>query len=71
MYGFTNTDNMHGLAMPLLERVVMQKRIADDPQLYWDASPIHRVHEDARRSSFYGENDSIVPRHRRRRSVPP
>lgn len=62
VYDFTNTDNMHGLTMPLLERVVMQKRIADDPQLYWDASPIHRVHEDA--PPFFvlhGENDSIVP----------
>jgi acetyl esterase/lipase len=62
VYDLTTLDNMHPLMMPLLERVVMQKRMADHPELYHDASPINRVHRDA--PPFFilhGENDAIVP----------
>jgi len=62
VYDLINVDDMHDLTMPLLERVVMQTKIADNPQLYWDASPINRVHRDA--PPFFvlhGENDAVVP----------
>jgi len=61
-YDLTNVDNMHGLMMPLLEHVVMQRRLADHQQLYEDASPMFRVHRDA--PPFFvlhGENDAVVP----------
>ncbi len=62
VYDLTNLDNMHDLMMPFLERLVMQTRIADDPGLFRDASPIFRAHRDA--PPFFvlhGENDAIVP----------
>ena len=62
MYDLTNADNMHGLMMPLLEHVVMQRRLADDPQLFRDASPMFRAHRQA--PPFFvlhGENDAVVP----------
>lgn len=62
VYDLTTVENMHGLMMPLLEHVVMQQRLADDPQLFRDASPIFRVHRDA--PPFFvlhGQNDAVVP----------
>jgi acetyl esterase/lipase len=62
VYDLTTLENMHPLMMPLLEHVVMQKRVADYPELYRDASPVTRVHRDA--PPFFilhGENDAIVP----------
>lgn len=62
VYDLTNVDNMHGLMLPLLEHVVMQRRLADDPQLYRDASPMFRAHRDA--PPFFvlhGENDAVIP----------
>ncbi|AQT79388.1 carboxylesterase [Mycolicibacterium litorale] len=62
VYDLTNVDNMHGLMMPLLEHVVMQRRLAEDPQLYRDASPMFRAHRDA--PPFFvlhGENDAVIP----------
>jgi acetyl esterase/lipase len=62
VYDLTTADNMHPLMMPLLEHVVMQRRLADDPQLYRDASPIHRIHRNA--PPFFvlhGENDAVIP----------
>ncbi|OYN75512.1 alpha/beta hydrolase [Mycolicibacterium sphagni] len=62
VYDLTNADNMHPLMMPLLEHVVMQRRLADDPKLYRDASPIHRIHRNA--PPFFvlhGENDAVIP----------
>ncbi|MCX2931461.1 alpha/beta hydrolase [Mycobacterium sp. CVI_P3] len=62
VYDLTNADNMHPLMMPLLEHVVMQRRLADDPQLYRDASPMHRIHRGA--PPFFvlhGENDAVIP----------
>jgi acetyl esterase/lipase len=62
VYDLTNVDNMHGLMMPLLEHVVMQRRLAEDPQLFRDASPMFRTHRQA--PPFFvlhGENDAVVP----------
>jgi acetyl esterase/lipase len=62
VYDLTSADNMHPLMMPLLEHVVMQRRRADDPQLYRDASPMHRIHRSA--PPFFvlhGENDAVIP----------
>ncbi|TDO07228.1 acetyl esterase/lipase [Mycobacterium sp. BK086] len=62
VYDLTNTDNMHPLMMPLLERIVMQRSVADDPTLYRDASPLHRIHRNA--PPFFvlhGENDAVIP----------
>ncbi len=62
VYDLTNVDTMHGLMMPLLEHVVMQRRLADDPQLYRDASPTHRAHRDA--PPFFvlhGDSDAVIP----------
>jgi dipeptidyl aminopeptidase/acylaminoacyl peptidase len=53
---------MHPLMMPLLEHVVMQRRLVDDPKAYRDASPIHRIHRNA--PPFFvlhGENDAVIP----------
>ncbi len=51
VYDLTTTDKMHPLMMPLLEHVVVQRRLEDNPQLYRDASPMHRIHRDAPRRS--------------------
>jgi acetyl esterase/lipase len=62
VYDLTNVENMHGLMMPLLEHVVMQRRLAEDPQLFRDASPMFRAHRGA--PPFFvlhGENDAVVP----------
>jgi acetyl esterase/lipase len=62
VYDLTNVENMHGLMMPLLEHVVMQRRLAEDPQLFRDASPMFRTHRGA--PPFFvlhGENDAVVP----------
>jgi acetyl esterase/lipase len=62
VYDLTSSDNMHPLMMPLLEHVVMQRRLADDPKAYRDASPMHRIHRNA--PPFFvlhGENDAVIP----------
>ena len=62
VYDLTSAEANHGLMLPLLEHVVMQRRLADDPQLFADASPMFRVHRDA--PPFFvlhGENDAVVP----------
>lgn len=62
VYDLTNADNMHDLMPPLLEHVVMKTGLADDPQLYEDASPVFRVHRDA--PPFFvlhGQNDAVIP----------
>ncbi|WP_445166115.1 alpha/beta hydrolase fold domain-containing protein [Mycolicibacterium sp. Dal123E01] len=62
VYDLTTDENMHPLMMPLLEHVVMQRRLADDPEMYRDASPMHRVDRSA--PPFFvlhGENDAVIP----------
>lgn len=62
MYDLTDVSGMHKLAMPLLEQLVMQRRLAEDRPLFEEASPTHRVHRDA--PPFFilhGENDTVVP----------
>lgn len=62
VYDLTNVKNMHGLMMPYLEHWVMQRRIAEHPALYRDASPIFRAHHQA--PPFFvlhGQSDSVVP----------
>ena len=54
---------MHKLTMPLLETMVMQRRLAENRELYEAASPTLRAHRDA--PPFFilhGENDAVVPR---------
>lgn len=38
---------MHHLTLPLLEKLVMRARMADNRELFEDASPLFRVHRDA------------------------
>jgi acetyl esterase/lipase len=48
--------------LTLLERRVFKRRIADDPSVFEDASPLHRVNVDA--PPFFvvhGTNDTLVP----------
>ena len=63
VYDLTDHDRMHKLTLPLLETMVMQRRLAEDRALFEAASPTLRVHRDA--PPFFilhGENDTIVPR---------
>ena len=62
VYDLTDHRGMHHLTQPLLERLVMRTRMADDPELFEDASPRFRVHRDA--PPFFvlhGRDDDIVP----------
>lgn len=48
--------------MAFLQRWVVKKRFADDPQTFRDASPINRINPDA--PPFFvlhGENDTLIP----------
>ena len=62
VYDLTDHVSMHKLMMPLLERLVMQRRLADDREIFAAASPTLRAHRDA--PPFFilhGENDAVVP----------
>lgn len=62
VYDLTDHSGMHHLTQPLLEKLVMRARMADNPELYEAASPLFRVHRDA--PPFFilhGRNDDIVP----------
>ena len=62
VYDLTDHGSMHKLTMPLLERLVMQRRFSEDRALFAAASPTLRVHRDA--PPFFilhGENDTVVP----------
>ena len=61
-YDLTDASNMCALMMPFLEQFVMRARIGDRPELFRDASPMHRVHRDA--PPFFvlhGSNDAVIP----------
>lgn len=66
-YGVYDFTNSHGTwpgrgPVPFLERFVMPKRLAEDPELWRLASPIAQVRRDA--PPFFiihGEKDSLVP----------
>jgi len=64
VYDFTDRhghDAGNGLRR-FLERVVMKRRFADDPEAFERASPLHRVHPDA--PPFFvihGTHDSLAP----------
>lgn len=63
VYDLTDHGSMHKLTMPLLETLVMQRRLAENRELYEAASPTLRAHAGA--PPFFilhGENDAIVPR---------
>lgn len=63
VYDLTDQGSMHKLTMPLLERLVMQRRLADNREVFEAASPTLRAHRDA--PPFFilhGENDTLVPR---------
>ncbi len=62
VYDLTDDASMHKLMMPLLERLVMQRRLAEAREVYEAASPTLRAHRDA--PPFFilhGENDAVVP----------
>jgi len=62
VYDLTDHSGMHHLTLPLLEKLVMRARMADNRELFEDASPLFRVHRDA--PPFFilhGRNDDIVP----------
>jgi acetyl esterase/lipase len=62
VYDLTNVDNMHGMMLPYLERVVFQTSFAGDPQRFIAASPISHVAKSA--PPFFvlhGDRDPIVP----------
>ncbi len=63
VYDLTDHDRMHRLTLPLLETLVMQRRLTEDRSVFEAASPTLRAHRDA--PPFFilhGENDAIVPR---------
>jgi acetyl esterase/lipase len=54
----------------ILERYVFKAWRADDPEVFRDASPVHRVHEDAPPFLvIHGDRDSLVPVEDARRFV--
>jgi acetyl esterase/lipase len=63
VYDFTNHHNLqaqHGMEL-FLSRLVMKKRLADDPEAFRRASPMHRIHADA--PPFFvvhGSHDSLA-----------
>ena len=62
VYDLTDHGSMHKLMMPFLERLVIQRRLAESREIYEAASPTLRAHSDA--PPFFilhGENDTIVP----------
>jgi acetyl esterase/lipase len=64
VYDFTNEyrHQAHGRLEGFLERTVMKKRLADDPDAFRRASPMHRIHPDA--PPFFvvhGTHDSLTP----------
>jgi acetyl esterase/lipase len=64
VYDLTDADGVYypELLEWVLERHVFKARIADEPQLYRDASPTHRVHAGAPPFLvLHGEQDSLVP----------
>jgi acetyl esterase/lipase len=70
VYDFTDElgPESHGRLGPFLERTVMKKRMADDPDAFRRASPVHRVHPDA--PPFFvihGTHDSLTPLEEARR----
>lgn len=63
VYDLTDHGSMHKLMLPFLETLVMQRRLAENRELFEAASPTLRVHRDA--PPFFilhGENDAVVPR---------
>jgi acetyl esterase/lipase len=61
-YDLTDPDNMCELMLPFLERFVMRARLAEDPGLFYSASPMAHVHRNA--PPFFvlhGRNDSVIP----------
>lgn len=62
VYDLTDHGAMHKLTMPLLERLVIQRRLAEQREVFEAASPTLRAHRDA--PPFFvlhGENDVVVP----------
>jgi acetyl esterase/lipase len=63
VYDLTDHGAMHKLMPPLLENVVMHRRLTEHRDVFEAASPTHRAHRDA--PPFFilhGENDAVVPR---------
>lgn len=72
VYDFTNTHDLHANAMlsKLLHRSIMKSSIQDNRERYVDASPLHRIHEDA--PPFFiihGDSDTLAPKEEARMFV--
>jgi acetyl esterase/lipase len=68
VYDLTDLGSMHKLTMPLLERLVFQRRLDENRELFEAASPTLRAHPDA--PPFFilhGQNDAVVPSSQARR----
>jgi acetyl esterase/lipase len=68
VYDLTDHEAMHKLTMPLLERLVIQRRLAEQREVFEAASPTLRAHHEA--PPFFvlhGENDAVVPAAQARR----
>jgi acetyl esterase/lipase len=64
LYDLTNANGYYyaGLRDWVLEKVVLKRRWADDPELFRSASPSFRVHADAPPFLvIHGERDTLVP----------
>lgn len=62
LYDLTDHTAMHKLTMPLLERLVIQRRLSEQREVFEAASPTLRAHRDA--PPFFvlhGENDVVIP----------
>jgi len=62
LYDLTDHTAMHKLTVPLLERLVIQRRLSEQRDVFEAASPTLRAHRDA--PPFFvlhGENDAVVP----------
>ena len=70
LYDLTDKGSLHSLTMPLLEHLVMQRRFDDNRQLFEDASPIFRVHRNARPSSSCTVKTTMWFRTRRPEHLP-
>ena len=62
IYDLTDHGSLHKLTMPLLERLVMQRRLTEEREVFEAASPTFRAHREAPPFLIlHGENDAVVP----------
>ena len=63
VYDFTDREGLRAEGFGrMVERMVLKKRMQDDPQAFRDASPVHHVRQDAPPFMVvHGANDILVP----------